>query len=200
VGEVTPPRFYIPATSIKGTLRHRVLFYARLLAGCTQTSANDTVQEHGVYDYTQPDRFEDLDSAELAINTLFGSAENDDKGKPGLVYIAEPVFSADTSFRVMQHVALDRFTQGPLQSALFGEVLLELATQPFDLRIDVDWLSVQKRLEQSKAPVNLKLLQRSMELAIQDLVSQRLTLGAAGSRGHGMMYGSYTKKEGGSDA
>ena len=110
-GRVEEPRFYLPATSIKGTLRHRTQFYTLVLCqewiGSEETLATELV------------------------NYLFGTEESE-QGIPGAVYVSEPVFSKGTTFRVMQHVALDRFTQGPLRSALFGEVLLELESALWD--------------------------------------------------------------------
>ena len=157
----------MPATSIKGTLRHRTQFYTRVLCqewvGSEETLATELV------------------------NHLFGTEEGE-QGIPGAVYISEPVFSKDTSFRVMQHVALDRFTQGPLRSALFGEVLLELADQPFEVSIVVDWNLLQTRRKNN----DLQVMRTAFEHALDDLVKGCLSLGAAGSRGHGKVDGTWT--------
>jgi CRISPR/Cas system CSM-associated protein Csm3 (group 7 of RAMP superfamily) len=183
-GRVSEPQFYLPSTSIKGTLRHRTLFYTRIL-----------LQEWG-----QPENYPKhaLSNAEQLMNLLFGTtAEN---GVPGLVYISEPIFATDTSFRVLQHVSLDRFTQGPMRSALFGEVLLEMDDQPFDVDVFIDWDRLDERcakaMGEKKIPLVLPegqsgsdILKKAWNRAVIDLIEGRLSLGAAGSRGHGLMNG-----------
>ena len=162
-GSVEKPRFYLPATSIKGTLRHRTTFYTRVL--CQEwVGTQDTV-------------------ATMLMNNFFGTEK--EHSTPGVVYFSEPIFSTETSFRVMQHVALDRFTQGPLQSALFGEVLLELANKVFFIDVVVDWKKLQKRLKEDQ----ILIIKKAFTLALTDLVKGRLSLGAAGSRGHGLVVG-----------
>ena len=170
-GRVEEPRFYLPATSIKGTLRHRTQFYTRVL--CQEwIGSEETLRP----------------SATELVNQLFGTKE-DEQGIPipGAVYVSEPVFSKSTTFRVMQHVALDRFTQGPLRSALFGEVLLELADQPFELSVVIDWNLLNHPVNDNDSKVR-----KAFELALEDLVNGRLSLGAAGSRGHGKFEGQWT--------
>ena len=106
-----------------------------------------------------------------------------EKQVPGVVMISEPNFSPDTQHRVFQHVALDRFTQAPLQGALFGEVVLALRDQPFEIRITLNkkMLESRENIDEEQRGIVIKAL----NLACRDLRKGRLAMGGGASRGHG---------------
>jgi len=182
-GWITEPQFYIPSTAIKGVLRHRVLYYLRVLCG----------EWSGMETFSTADELNDC---------LFGtllSQSNGGRLLPGSVYVSEPWLPADLAYRVVQHVQLDQFTQGPITGALFSEVVLESCQ--FDVTLHIDWnmfelqfndANLENRLVQGES-LNLSrgkdLVMTALKTTLQDLIKGRLALGGGASRGHGCLEG-----------
>jgi CRISPR/Cas system CSM-associated protein Csm3 (group 7 of RAMP superfamily) len=97
-------RVVIPASGIKGALRHRTLFHYRRL--------NDDFFEQG----------KDPKIVDLDLKALFGTTEG--KGQVGTL-ILDDIYIAETlPTKVMMHNKIDRFTGGTIDGALFSEQLL----------------------------------------------------------------------------
>lgn len=116
----------VPASGVKGALRHRALFHARRRAGAWAGDAPNPA----------PDE---------AIDTLFGSAkEEDERRGRGCVLLSEvrlaPAHAPSTP---LQHVSIDRFTQAPMDGLLFSEA--PVSGGSFTLRLSLT----------SKAPAGL---------------------------------------------
>jgi CRISPR/Cas system CSM-associated protein Csm3 (group 7 of RAMP superfamily) len=155
----------VPATSVKGALRHRTLYHACALAGAWADTGADPPVE-----------------VRAAVEWLFGRehTNSDERGEPGRVLIEDVHLSAtggdgprDGWF---DHVSLDRFTGGPMDGMLFSEAPLH--GKGFSLRIVVDAREVPPRYAR-------EALRRTLD----DLTSTRLALGAASNRGHGFFQG-----------
>lgn len=105
-----------------------------------------------------------------AIKQLFGYA-NGDAGQAGALHFQD-LHLDDTVTTVLMHNRIDRFTGGVINGALFSEEVLWQT--PLNLRIGID----------AQQPLDADA-RRALQLALQDLASGRLPLGAAGSRGLG---------------
>lgn len=156
VGEAQP---VLPASGIKGALRHRTLFHLRRLVGRSALPAR---------------------SAEAETESLFGSVNShdaDDQGCPGVVIIDDVVLDASylKASGALTHVALDRYTGGPMLGALFGEA--PLYKPEFKLRVE---------LADCPADANLR---KAFVFALRDLVEGRLAIGTGRNAGHGFLKG-----------
>jgi CRISPR/Cas system CSM-associated protein Csm3 (group 7 of RAMP superfamily) len=157
----------IPASGIKGALRHRCAFYAYadagVFAGEGEPVKRLTILEPGV------------------VRRLFGyvppKGEASPPATPGRVYIRESRFRAEeVAHKWIDHVSLDRFSGAPLAGRLFNEVALHG---------DLGWkleIAVEK---DGLEPGDLSILRR----ALDDLSAGDLAVGAGGGRGHGSFQG-----------
>lgn len=170
-GVVTDPVPVVPGSSVKGALRHRVEFHARRRARRFCDVSSDAVGQVG----SELDR---------SVSALFGrikGRESDDDGRPGRLLIADGR-ARDFAWGRLDHVSLDRFTQGPLDRALFGEAPLFGGTIELDVALDVG--VGDDRVSDDAL--------RALEEAFQDLCSERLAIGAGANRGHGFCLGTLT--------
>ena len=166
VEEVAP--FVVPGSSVKGAIRHRTAFHARRL-------------EHAWFNLESL-ATPDATDAETA---LFGEVRGKDdsssrdghgstiKGHPGRVHISD-VYVTTAPYVPIQHVSLDRFTQGPMDHLLYDEVALGSCTLNLEVSIRMDADLPNFALPAIKA-------------AFEDLRLGRLSIGA--SRGHGRFLG-----------
>lgn len=150
--------FLLPASSVKGALRHRTAFHARRLTG----------------EWLEPGQSYNDSAAEETW--LFGEVRKGDKGQPGCVTLSDVYLQpSKVPFAPLQHVSLDRFTQGPMDHMLYDE----LALGDTELRLEIV-VSERGQDDHSKAF-------ESLDAALRDLCEGRLSLGAG--RGHGRFLG-----------
>lgn len=155
----------VPATSVKGALRHRVEFHARRLGGRWLGEGEPSL------------------TSEVA--TLFGTInDRDDSGRPGVVFLSdaylETAASGDRDGKkprdgVLDHVSLDRYTQGPMDGMLFQEAPLHGGAIAIPISVVETGVSGAAR--------------RALSAALKDLCEGRLALGAGSNRGHGYFKG-----------
>ncbi len=161
-GTVTErPELVIPATGIKGALRHRVAFHAHVLLG---RFADGKVEGWD-------------DGAASLVESLFGSARDEDAGVPGRVLVSE---GRKRSYQhgLLSHVSLDRFTRGPMDGALFGEAPVWGQGDPWEVQVQVlGWADLEKEARSA------------LEKSLKDLCEGRLAIGSGANRGHGYMNG-----------
>lgn len=157
----------IPASGIKGALRHRCVFYALADAGIFAGEGEPIDR----LTHQEPE----------AIRRIFGQIQADGKSTkatPGRVFIRESRFRAeDVAHKWSDHVSLDRFSGAPLDGRLFNEVAL-YGDLHWRLEITVDSTGLQ--------PGDLSILQRALE----DLSHGDLAVGGGTGRGHGSFHGS----------
>lgn len=187
----------VPASGIKGALRHRALFHARrrsrqwALASAPEDGklVDESLQEYARWaDHVRaqdgtgdpwPDLLaRDVDQpagspAEEAIDQLFGWVKGrGGGGAPGRVVSSDLYLDPKAAQSVpLHHVSLDRFTQGPMDGLLFSEAPVRSGELPLDLTVDL-----------RKLP---PLAREALADALRDLACGRLPLGAAANRGHG---------------
>lgn len=181
-GSVREHQLLVPASSVKGALRHRVLFHAHRLRGA-----------YAEMEREDPGAFAEHSAlAHADLVELFGSAKGADGGKeqPGRVVLKEqpgrvvlddlhlddPALDGAHTKRV-QHNALDRFTGGTRHGLLFDELALRGAGVriPFTLTVR----------EPEKVSGDARA---ALGHALEDLAAGRLQLGAGSGRGHGFFH------------
>ena len=163
-------KILIPATSVKGAISHRVAFHFNKLVG---NFAED------IDDFSKV-----TDENNDAVRCLFGcgkGSEADDKGKRGKVVFSDVFIENKNEIKILNHVAIDRFTGGAIDSALFDEkVIAQKDEIKFELLVNKDALKTEK----------VKL---ALENTLKDICSGMLPLGGSVMRGHGCFSGEITK-------
>ncbi len=148
--------FLVPASGVKGALRHRTAFHARRLS------------QHWMGDREAEATQEECE--------LFGKEKDSLRGRPGRLMIGDARVAVTTPYAALQHVSLDRFTQGPRDGLLFDELVLHGGAVDLDVDLRTDGLS--------------RVARRAIAAALQDLCDERLSLGAgrAGGRFRGAVH------------
>ncbi len=146
-------------SSIKGILAHRLAFHYRRHAGIF---AEQMAEESHASWQKRPE----------ALDMLLGLVgENHEEARAGLLYVDDSSIDVKTEDTVLRtHNAIDRFTGGVMQGALFTE---ELLYQPkFSVRL---WLRNTENLDAT--------LKAALADTLQDLTEGLLPMGAGSGRG-----------------
>lgn len=168
-GELTEELVLIPATSVKGALAHRVAFhYNRLkerFAGCTG------------------DKEPKVGNENEAVQALFGYENQKEKKQVrGNLLFSDVIEDKSLEDKILNHVAIDRFTGGAIDGALFSEKTTYGKGQEFTLTI----LAKCDAFKEDK-------IQDSLEAAMIDICKGMLPFGGGVNRGNGVFTGSLTK-------
>ncbi|KAI5911980.1 RAMP superfamily CRISPR-associated protein [Azoarcus sp. PA01] len=115
-GRLGTQHHLLPASAIKGALRHRVAYHYRCLTE----------------DFAQPDARHAPEHCP-AVSALFGHAQ-DDEGRAGVLAFHDVVIHDAQCVRLM-HNRIDRYTGGVINGALFSEEVLWQT--PLELRIEL---------------------------------------------------------------
>lgn len=178
--------YLIPGSSIKGALAHRVAFHYNLIDGFY---ADDKSQEE-LKAHTGKNN--------KAVRLLFGY-EGDENGKGkqrGNVIISDMFIKAQD--KVLNHVAIDRFTGGAIDGALFSEkaAYWHGGANEYPLRLEVliDELALNKADTKANKdnPIAEKAL-AALNKALDDLCKGMLPLGGGVNRGNGIFNGKKVK-------
>jgi len=157
----------IPASSIKGALSHRTAFHYNKDIGATIESKKAKI-------------YEDND----AVKAIFGHKKElaEDKktelGQKGKILISD-CFEKErkNSTKTFDHVAIDRFTGGVMNSALFNEKTIAQKDK-WEIEILVEKDIEEKYIE-------------AFESSLNDICSGLLALGGATTKGHGVFSGDF---------
>lgn len=164
----------IPATSVKGALAHRVAYYYNLLTGCFAD------------DPSAPGARGRVGGANAAVRELFGYAASDGTKLPGRVLVSDVLVERAPAEKLLNHVAIDRFTGGSLRGALFSEKVVADAVSrdeyPYIIRL---WTRV--------AAYSPRVVE-AFERALRDVCTGMLPLGGGVNRGHGTFSGRLYKE------
>jgi len=161
-GGFSEEQILIPASSLKGALSHRTAFYY-----------NKKMLEDGE-DHTQTDENND------AVKAIFGHKKEmlDDVelGQKGKILISD-CFKEEKkeSTKVFDHVSIDRFTGGAIDSALFNEKTI-VQRDEWDIEILLE-NDVKEEFKDA------------FEKALKDVCKGMLALGGATTKGHGVFSG-----------
>ena len=140
----------------------------------------------------QEKQFSELESnvSELneGVKQLFGYAKNTKKKRPeksdglrGRVIISDVYLdekSKKVSKKVFDHVAIDRFTGGGIDGALYQEKAISSDGFVMDIYVE-------------KQAFDNKFIKVSLEEALNDLINGNIQLGGNTGKGHGVFIGSY---------
>lgn len=164
----------IPATSVKGALAHRTAYHWNKLK-------KRFVDNDGEKPLTG--------DACPAVEAIFGKAGQDsDKDiKCGNIMLSDVIISAGKKTedeKIMNHVAIDRFTGGTMDGALFTEKVTNGLGREIQLTIDVRKDSIQD-----------EDIRKAFELALQDVADGLLPLGGGVNRGNGTFVETLSKEE-----
>lgn len=114
-----------------------------------------------------------------AVKELFGFAKSDDDGARGKVIFSDVYLKkSKQNEKVFSHVAIDRFTSGGIDGALYQEKVV--TSDVFELDIFVESSAIEDE--------NIK---KALKNTLDDLVNGRLQLGGNTTKGHGAFTGSY---------
>lgn len=173
VGRLSDKMVLIPATSVKGALSHRVAFHWNKLNGYYAGNPEAKVGK---------DNF--------AVKTLFGSeGEKDGEGQfRGNVIFSDIIEKRNVEDKILNHVAIDRFTGGAMDGALFSEktTYVREKDKPFEMT-----LLVRKEALDKKD----KKVEQALESALQDICKGMLPLGGGVNRGNGIFSGTLKRGE-----
>ncbi len=112
-----------------------------------------------------------------AVKCLFGFALKDDKGARGKVIFSDLYLELKTQDqKIFSHVAIDRFTGGSMDGALFQQKVA--TSEGFKLDIYVD----------ESAFVDIKV-KTAFDYSLKDLADGKLLLGGSATKGHGRFKG-----------
>lgn len=162
----------IPASSIKGALAHRTAFY--------YNKQNEIFADK----ITNPGDY--LGENNEAVKTIFGHKKEiagDKKrelGQKGKILISDCFKKDSDKEKVFDHVAIDRFTGGAMEGALFQEKTIA---------DDGEEYTVEILLENG---IDEKVL-KAFESALRDITTGMLPLGGVTTKGHGIFTGSWSK-------
>ena len=145
----------IPASSVKGAISHRTTYYYNLL--------NDKFINKG-------------GNADI-VESIFGAKKDKEKDSfKGNILISD-VYLDKTSSKVFDHVSIDRFTGGAIDSALFQEKTIA-SKETFILEILINENKVKE-----------KVALEAFKKALEDITTGMLSLGGATTKGHGIFTG-----------
>lgn len=157
--------YVIPGSSIKGAVAHRFKYYLNKAYNNFIDKLNENEENNINKDY---------------YNLLGNSSnKNDNDNKAGSIYI-DDVFLNPTTIdknKIFTHVAIDRFTGGALDSALFDEKPL-ISHEPISIliKIETDILMTGQ-------------IQIAIENTLTDICKGYLPLGGMVTKGHGIFTG-----------
>lgn len=158
----------IPATSVKGALRHRVAFHYNKNVGLYFGKIGATTASHNP-----------------AVKALFGY--QDQEQHKGNVFISD-VFEEPIKSILVSHVSIDRFTGGAKDGALFTEQTDYGEGKTFFIEIDVNKAAFANDSEENP-------IQKALEEALIDICKGQLPLGGSVNRGNGIFTGKLFKQE-----
>ena len=168
-GYFSKKQLLLPASSLKGALSHRVAFHYNKIKKI----------------YADKIDLEDFDNYigenNKAVATIFGASKShkfEGKGKALFSDVFQE-FNKD-EVKIFDHVKIDRFTGGAIESALYSE---KVNAQKESWNIEI---VLEKALD--------KDIIKAFEDSLDDLCKGLLPLGGKVNRGHGIFEGSWNKE------
>lgn len=163
----------IPASSIKGALAHRAAFHYNKKKGNFSDEIAPTEFKNHIGDNNK------------AFKTLFGKkgdvGSKMDNGSRGIVILDDLYYDDVDNSKILNHVAIDRFTGGAIEGALFSEKV----SYKKDNKIEFSVYLSDSNLEEE--------IIYALEEALKDICKGLLPLGGMTTKGHGMFTGTLKK-------
>lgn len=178
----------IPASSIKGAIAHRVAFHYNKE---NRKDNYNNSQPVFVDKLTERKSYEEIDFAEYigennpAVAKLFGKKgdNRENAGQRGILLMDDLYFDDIDNDKIFNHVAIDRFTGGGIDGALFSEKVSYKKDKKITLKI---YLSEEEIHED---------IVEALEEALKDICRGLLPLGGMTTKGFGMFTGKLLKKK-----
>lgn len=172
--EFLEKRILIPAASLKGAISHRVAYhYNRLEKKYIKKVGSEYISEGTV------------GAKNNAVKVLFGYTDKDDEtvSQRGNVIISDLFEQEKTAenIKILNHVAIDRFTGGAINGALFTEEVIYGNDETYNFTILV-------KKEILGAESNIR---KAFEATLDDIVTGMLPLGGGVNRGNGCFNGTW---------
>lgn len=178
-GEMTEDLVLIPAASVKGALAHRVAYHYNRLTGVFAENLT-----------TDEERKKVVGKNNEAVKELFGSEGEIDKNsnemkdqKRGNLLFSDVIMNEKMNDKILNHVAIDRFTGGAIEGALFSEKTTYGKGQEFTMTILADNSVLKGKVKEA------------LEEALKDICKGLLPLGGGVNRGNGVFTGSLKQQD-----
>lgn len=175
----------IPASSLKGALAHRVAYYYNL--------------KHRIYAMQIPvEEFENYTgSNNPAVRMLFGcqkEGEGETVQKRGIA-IFNDIFADYPGDKILNHVAIDRFTGGAMDGALYSEKVVDGKGElTFHTEVLIEKLPAIDNNDIDAQTIYKDAIE-AFEKALGDIDKGLLPLGGGNGRGHGIFKCKFTSKD-----
>jgi len=200
----TKKMIFIPSTSLKGAIAHRLAYHYNKLNGITiemlkSEERVETLLKNG-FKLPEKKKFDSQNFNDIldwvsnnnpAVIELFGKADEKENGsgiKRGKVLFSDFYFDKKLPEKLLNHVSIDRFTGGAIQGALFSEEVVYGKGQKAKLNILVH----KSAFKGSGAPERETIMQ-AFEQTLDDICTGMLPLGGGTMRGHGTFTGKVLK-------
>lgn len=162
----------IPASSVKGALAHRTAYYWNKLNNFFVD--NEDESQRG---FTGDNN--------KAVKAIFGSNGQENEGDitRGNILLSD-IIIPKIEDKVINHVAIDRFTGGGIDGALFNEKVINGRSSSDTISIDI-YVKVDSLKDDS--------VREAFEKSLQDIANGLLPLGGGVNRGNGSFTGKFDK-------
>lgn len=163
----------IPASSIKGAIAHRVAFHYNKSNNFYSDKINENLKKY-------------LEENNQAVATIFGKKGEIDKktnknlGQRGILLMDDLYYDDIDNNKIFNHVAIDRFTGGGIDGALFSEKVSYKKDKKIVLEINLSE-TVEGKVEEA------------LEETLKDICRGLLPLGGMTTKGFGMFTGKLQK-------
>jgi len=192
IGELKKYGYLVPASSVKGALAHRIAYHYNKLTDAVILPNGTLKNGKEIEDVTG--------SNNDAVRLLFGTAgdENGIGKKRGNIIFSDMYINENVSDKIFNHVAIDRFTGGAIDGALFAEKATywhcdDNNEYPLTLEILIDEKNIKraikKHYENSEKKISYENVCKAFNDTLADLCKGRLPLGGSVNRGHGIFNG-----------
>lgn len=172
----------IPASSIKGAIAHRVAFHYNKCHDKNKNYNNgEPVFADNITDKSEFSKY--IGENNPAIVTLFGEKADSDngKGQRGILILDDLYYDDIDNSKIFNHVAIDRFTGGTIDGALFSEKVSYKENGTIDLKINLS------------QPIEDSDIEKALEETLKDICKGLLPIGGMVTKGHGMFTGKLLK-------
>lgn len=193
LAEVKEHAYLLPASSIKGAIAHRVAYHYNRLTGIF---ADDFIFDGKNKDGKTMSDY--VGCKNDAVRLLFGSAgENNEEKLCGNVIFSDlHIERQNVCEKILNHVAIDQFTGGAIDGALFSEkTVYGKNITPFTLEVCVNQANMEKRVKtlykEEKYDDILNNAIEALKATFKDLCNGLLPLGGGVNRGNGMFHGKW---------
>ncbi len=167
----------IPASSIKGAIAHRVCYHYNK----KKEKFADQLNESEIKNY--------IGDKNDAVSKLFGKKgeinpiTQKNTGKRGILIMDDLYYDDINNAKMFNHVAIDRFTGGAIDGALFSEKV----SYKKDGLVEIEIYLTENEVVDD--------ILKALEESLKDICKGLLPLGGMTTKGHGMFTGSLKKNE-----